>query len=182
MALGEGLQRCRAQGATTIHMVTHSLGGILVRAYLAGNQVPELGRVVMLGPPNQGSEVVDTFSLLPGFALWNGPAGEELGTSPGSVPNQLGPVTFPVGVIAGTRSLNPLLSTAFSEENDGKVAVSRTKVEGMTDFIALPISHPLMMREPAAIRQTLEFLRSGHFMADETASSGIQVPDPDGSQ
>jgi len=109
-AVERGLRECRKHDPLTIHFVTHSLGGILVRYYLASSAIAELGRVVMLGPPNQGSEVVDVFADVPGYAWLNGPAGFQLGTGPDSVPRMLGPVTYPVGVIAGTESVNPILS------------------------------------------------------------------------
>ena len=164
LAVERGLQQCRATPQETIHFVTHSLGGILVRYYLKQHGVAELGRVVMLGPPNQGSEVADKFSGLPGYAAVTGPAGKQLGTDPASIPNSLGAVTYPVGVIAGTKSLNPILSTSFPGPNDGKVSVVRAKVEGMADFIALPVSHPFLMRNTEAIKQTLEFLSNGAFV------------------
>jgi len=163
-AVGRGLDACRACQAKVIHFVTHSMGGILVRQYLARNTVLELGRVVMLAPPNQGSEVVDQFSGMPGYKTVNGPAGYQLGTGPDSVPNMLGPVTYPVGVIAGTESVNLLLSTAFDDANDGKVSVERARVEGMADFITVEASHPFIMRDEEAIQQVLSFLYYGHFV------------------
>lgn len=176
LAVGEGLSQCRAQSARAIHFVTHSLGGILVRAYLRDHVVPELGRVVMLGPPNRGSEVVDQFAGMPGFEALNGPAGAQLGTGPESVPLKLGRVDFTVGVIAGTESINPILSTAFDGPNDGKVAVSRAKVDGMSDFIALPVSHPFIMRDDTAIRQTLVFLQRGRFLSADAPSLDSTAP------
>jgi hypothetical protein len=167
LAMERGLEECRKSHPEKIHFVTHSLGGILVRYYLSKHSIPELGRVVMLGPPNQGSEVVDKFSGIPGYRILNGPAGYELGTDPGSIPNKLGPVTYPVGVIAGTKSINLILSLSFDEPNDGKVSLTRARVAGMTDFITVPASHPFLMRDSEAIRQTLEFLRNGHFIHEK---------------
>lgn len=182
LAVEEGLAQCRAQPVEVIHVVTHSLGGILLRAHLREHDIPELGRVVMLGPPNRGSEVVDQFAGVPGFDALNGPAGAQLGTGPDSVPLQLGRVDFVVGVIAGTASINPILSTAFEGPNDGKVSVSRAKVDGMSDFIALPVSHPFLMRDDTAIRQTLAFLREGRFLSEDpeqAAESTASRPRPD---
>jgi pimeloyl-ACP methyl ester carboxylesterase len=164
IALSEGLRVCQAATHGQIHFVTHSLGGIILRYYLAQHRIPNLGRVVMLAPPNRGSEVVDSFGQLPGFELLNGPAGAQLGTDADSIPLRLGPVDYPVGVIAGTRSINPLLSTALPDPDDGKVSVARAKVEGMTDFIELPISHPFIMQRAAAIAQAVAFIETGAFV------------------
>ncbi|MHB8789144.1 MAG: esterase/lipase family protein [Desulfobulbaceae bacterium] len=162
-AVKEGVDRCREQGARRIHFVTHSLGGILVRAYLAEEAISELGRVVMLAPPNQGSRVVDEFSGVPGFELLNGPAGYQLGKDKNSVPLQLGPANFEVGIIAGDESFNPILSTAFDEPNDGKVAVEDTRLEGMKDFLVVHHSHPFIMKSEEVIRQVVFFLDNGKF-------------------
>jgi oligosaccharide 4-alpha-D-glucosyltransferase len=152
------------QDAATIHFVTHSLGGILVRQYLAANTLARLGRVVMLGPPNQGSEVVDALGDLALFEAIHGPGGRQLGTAPDSVPNQLGPVHFEVGVIAGDRSINWINSLMMiAGADDGKVSVERTKVAGMADHLVIHATHPYLMRNKKAIRATIQFLRTGRF-------------------
>ncbi len=161
--VGHALAVARKAGAVRIHFVTHSLGGILVRSYLAKHRVPELGRVVMLGPPNQGSEVVDRIGSWWLFRKINGPAGGELGTGATAAPNQLGPVNFPVGVIAGSRSINGINSLMIPGSDDGKVSIEHTKVAGMADHIVVPANHPYLMKNPAAIRQVLQFLANGAF-------------------
>ena len=166
-AVQEGVDRCRETRPVHIHFVTHSLGGILVRVYLRDRKIEGLGRVVMLAPPNQGSRVVDEFSQVPGFDLLNGPAGSQLGTGEQSVPRRMGPADFEVGIIAGDRSVNPILSTAFSEPNDGKVAVADTRLEGMKDFLVVHHSHPFIMRSGEVIRQVLFFLQHGRFRRNE---------------
>ena len=151
--------------ASKIHFVTHSLGGILVRHYFRNpDQKPKnLGRVVMLGPPNKGSPVVDQMGEVPGFDLWNGEAGSQLGTDPDSVPNMLGPVDFDLGVIAGNRTVSPIMSSMIEGENDGKVSVESTKVEGMNDHITLKLTHTFMMNSPKALRQVAHYLAHGRF-------------------
>jgi len=160
MAIDEGLQECRYKNVKRINFVTHSLGGILVRQYLNNKNIPELRRVVMLGPPNQGSEVVDSLRDVPGFEALNGPAGMQLGTSSTDIPKQLGPVGFELGVIAGTQSINLILSTYLPGIDDGKVTFKSAQVEGMKDFIALPVTHPMMMKNANVIAQTLHFFTS----------------------
>jgi triacylglycerol lipase len=161
--IGNALRECEAAGVGRIHFLTHSLGGILVRYYLSVEPVANLGRVVMLAPPNRGSEIVDKLGGWRLFYLLNGPAGLQLGTNHDSLPNRLGRVEFEAGVIAGDKSVNPLLSLLFREENDGKVCVARTCVEGMRDFIVLPYSHTFIMRRDEVIRQALHFIQQGCF-------------------
>ena len=157
------IAKCRSNGATTIHFVTHSMGGILVRDYLARHNVQDLGRVVMIGPPNQGSEVVDRLGRLWLFEAINGPAGRELGTQPSSTPNRLGPVNFPLGVIAGDRSINLINSIFIRGRNDGKVSVTKTKVDGLADHVIIAATHPFIVRNRATLHQTVHFLRTGAF-------------------
>lgn len=146
-----------------IHFVTHSLGGILVRQYFSEHQDPKLGRVVMLGPPNQGSEVVDSLKHWKTFQKLNGPAGGELGTGKNSTPNKLGKVQFELGVIAGNKSINWINSSIIPGADDGKVSTERAKVEGMKDFIVLNTTHPFMMKNNQVIAQTTAFLKKGTF-------------------
>jgi len=164
LAVGEGLASCRAgENVEKIHFVTHSLGGILVRQYLSTETVDELGRVVMLGPPNQGSNAVDDLEGVPGFDWLNGPAGHQLGKGESSVPLALGPVDFELGVIAGNRTIDPVTSAVLDDPDDGKVSVEDTKIDGMDDFVIVEHSHAFMMRMQQPIELTKNFLRTGSF-------------------
>lgn len=167
-AITKALSDPALAGCTQIHFVTHSMGGILVRTYFSRHTDPRLGRVVMLGPPNQGSEIVDKLGGLHLFKWINGPAGPELGTSPNSTPNTLGPVNFPLGVIAGDRSINWINSLMISGKNDGKVSIERTKVAGMTAQAVVHATHPFLMRNTQAIRLTILFLETGSFVNEPT--------------
>ena len=163
IAVNQAISECIACNEGKIHFVTHSLGGILVRAYLKKHKLLNIGRVVMLGPPNQGSEVVDRLKNVPGFKFLNGPAGLQLGAHEMSVPKLLGDVDFDLGVIAGTSSINWILSMFLAVPNDGKVSVANTKVNGMKDHICVESSHPFLMNNEEVIRQVIFFLENGSF-------------------
>lgn len=169
MAVGKGLKACAAAQATPVNFVTHSLGGILVRQYYSNHSPDGVDRVVMLGPPNQGSRLVDNLRDMPGYDLLNGPAGRQLGTGEESLPRKLGPVNFELGVIAGTVSMNPVLSTFLEDPNDGKVSVETTKVEGMCAFVTLPAMHTFMMMNENVILEVRNFLRTGRFGSDSAS-------------
>jgi triacylglycerol lipase len=163
-AVGKAVADCRQNGATKIDFVTHSMGGILVRSYLARHAMPDLGRVVMLAPPNQGSEIVNKLGNLSLFKWITGPAGDELGTDKNSLPNELGPAHFPVGIIAGNRSVNWINSLfLIPGSDDGKVSVKRARLDGMSGFIVIHATHMFITYNDEAIRQTIQFLRTGKF-------------------
>lgn len=162
-AVGRGISECLQRSPTTIHFVTHSLGGILLRYYMEENELSLLGRVVMLGPPNQGSELVDGLGPVPGFGLL-GPTSRVLGTEEQSVLRELGPVDFHLGVIAGTTNVNPLGFLFMEGPNDSIVSVESTKVEGMNEHLILPVTHTFMMRNNIVIDHTLHFLKTGQFI------------------
>ncbi len=157
------IKACFGSLDSEIDFVTHSMGGILVRYLALHDQLPRIGRVVMLSPPNGGSEVVDKLGHWWLFKKMNGPAGGELGTSTSSLPLQLGAATFDVGIITGSRTVNPILSFLINGRDDGKVSVENAKLEGMTDFLVVPVSHPFIMENQKVISHALYFLQHGFF-------------------
>lgn len=152
-----------ACGDQPVHFVTHSMGGILLRQWLTSHRPRHMGRVVMLAPPNQGSELVDSWGGLAVFGWVNGPAGRQLGTGPGSLALGLPPVTVPTGIIAGTLTTNPVSAQILPGPDDGKVTVASTHVEGEADHITLPVTHTLIMNDPRVIAQVKSFLSNGRF-------------------
>jgi pimeloyl-ACP methyl ester carboxylesterase len=153
-----------AERSEKIHFVTHSMGGILVRYFLERSRPANLGRVVMLSPPNQGSEIVDLLRDNKLFREIMGPAALQLGIGFDSVPLRLGPVNFELGVIAGSYGYNPFITGLLEGDNDGLVSVRRMRVAGMTDFCVLPFSHTFIMNRRPVIDQVLAFLGEGRFI------------------
>lgn len=148
-----------------VHFVTHSMGGILVRCYLAKHKVHNLGRVVMLGPPNQGSPLVDILEKLDNKHHFSTQPIMQLGTHRNGFTQQIGNANFELGIIAGKRSVNPILSLFLAGRDDGKVSVENTKLAGMKAHLTLPVTHPFMMKNPKVIQHVLSFLANGHFVA-----------------
>ncbi len=173
LAIDESLSDCRELGKTRIGFVTHSMGGILLRQYLQEEFIAGLQRVVMLAPPNQGSvmaeQLLDNELLEP---LLPKPA-HQLGIGENSLPRQLGPVNFELGVIAGSDT-RALMSPGLENlANDGTVAVDETRVEGMQDFIVLSVDHSFLMWREVVLDQVVWFLREGRFN-QEPPNSGLQ--------
>lgn len=161
--LDRELRQAISDPAARIHFVTHSLGGIILRQYLSNHTLQNLGRVVMIAPPNHGSDLIDHLKTSTLARRLLGPGALELGTDTNAILNHLGPLDFQCGVIAGDRSLNPFFSRLLKGPNDGKVTVESARVEGMQDFLVLHSSHTWLIWRKRTLNQTLCFLESGHF-------------------
>jgi pimeloyl-ACP methyl ester carboxylesterase len=152
-----------------LHFVTHSMGGIVVRAWIAGGHAPaNLSRVVMFAPPHQGTPLVDRIGGWWLFRAATGVNGRRLGTqATDAFPAKLGPWTSSaqLGVIAGDHTLNPLFSAWIPGPDDGKVPVAATRLDGMTDHCVLPYSHTWLQYRREPIAQVRAFLRTGRFEA-----------------
>jgi len=147
-----------------IHFVAHSMGGLLTRVYVARHRPARLGRVVMLGTPNRGSEVADLLKSLGAYRAFFGPAGLQLSTQQDPMLLSLPPVDYDLGIVAGIRTIDPISSLfILPGPSDGKVSVRHTKLDGMTDHIIVKASHPGIIRHRAAIDQTIAFLIEGKF-------------------
>ena len=158
-----GLNYCKKQQAESIHIVTHSLGGILIRVYLQNNTIHNLGKIVMLSPPNKGSEVADLLKDWKLYQWMTGPAGQALGTTPNSTPNSLKPIKAPIGIITGKRSSDPWFSPFIPGDDDGKVSVESAKLKEMTGFLVVDAGHTFIMHNTIVIEQIKQFLAQGRF-------------------
>jgi pimeloyl-ACP methyl ester carboxylesterase len=149
-----------------IHFVGHSMGGLVARAVVWRLRPRHMGRMVMLGTPNNGSELADFADLYDIFRPILGQAGPALKTG-GLHPLlcDLPAPDYEVGVVAGNRPLFELLRI-LPRPHDGKVSVASTHLKGERDHIILPVTHALMPFDHKVQAQTARFLRSGTFSRD----------------
>jgi triacylglycerol lipase len=165
--VAKAVQTCRRKGYKRIHFVTHSMGAIVLRCYLQYSNLPEGSRIIMLAPPNGGSEIVDwAQARTQWFDRLCGPAAAELSTAADALPARLQPIRPAIGVLAGSKSWNPLLSAILPGEDDGKVTVRRTMLPEMQDFMVVGANHTTILLNAEVRRQVLYFLQTGRFFRD----------------
>ncbi|HEB89963.1 MAG TPA: alpha/beta hydrolase [Deltaproteobacteria bacterium] len=172
------LRACAGPEAT-IDFVTHSLGGLVLRALLERHEIPGAHRVVMLAPPNGGSEIVDRLRAFPLAASALGPLGSRLGTGEKDLPRTLSAPGIPFGVIAGSRWINPAGPLWLPGPHDGTVSVTSTRLEGMSDHLVLPHTHSFIMNAAEVADQIDAFLRRGRFLRRERGACSSWVRDQD---
>lgn len=165
-AIPRGLAACEEADTGALHFVAHSMGGLLVRYYYDRRDASDVTSVVMLGTPNQGSRLGNFLSCIPWIKDLNGPAGKQMGIDPRSIPNRMGPVRFPLGVIAGTRTFNPLFAAIISGNDDGRVGLPSTYVEGTCARVTYPLTHDNLTDDQRVIDQVVAFLNTGNFRGD----------------
>lgn len=146
-----------AAGDAPVHFVGYSMGGLVTRAYLMRYPLPQLGRVMLLATPNHGSEIADLLKPSRLYRRVYGPAGQQLGTDGNTA--LFGPVTYPLGILAGNRSIDPLCWLLLPKPNDGKVSVAATKLDEMAMHRVVPVGHTLFPSNRLVWRETLAFLK-----------------------
>jgi len=162
--INPALARLEIEEGAKVHFVTHSLGGIVFRAWAAQRDPAfPLGRAVLLAPPNQGSQIIDELRQW-GWVRWFlGPVSAELGTDANSTPNKLGPLPPETGVIMGNKDTLPIFRRLLGEESDGVVTIASSHGEGEADYVLLPTNHATIILQPAVFRAVNRFLKTGSF-------------------
>lgn len=150
-------------GKKKVHFITHSAGSIVVRYFLSKNTIPNPGRVVMLAPPNRGSEVADFLSQYSVLNFVFGPVLFQLRANKESFVNGLPPPDYEFGVIAGNSTNDPFSSRIIPGDDDGKVSIEKTKLKNMKDFLLVNRTHTFIMDAPEVRWAITHFIRKGSF-------------------
>jgi len=158
-----------ACGETRLHIVSHSMGGLVARALINLRRPARLGHVIMLGTPNNGSEIADALDRQALLRPILGKAGPALVTHrPAEIETLLGKVDYPVGIIAGSRPFLPFgASRLVPAPSDGKVSVASTRLAEAADHIVLPLPHMLLPYHASAHRQIRHFLEYRRFAHED---------------
>ena len=150
-----------------VHFVGYSMGGLMVRAIINEHRPQNLGRVVQLAPPNKGSEVADFLKNNWLYQAIYGPAGQQLTTDQEAIEDIFGEVDYELGIIAGNSTIDPISSAIIPGDDDGKVSVESTKLEGMKDHIVVSASHTFFPSNETVHQQTEHFIKHGYFDRQE---------------
>lgn len=146
-----------------VHFVGFSMGGLILRALLKDYRPSQMGRVVYIATPNQGSEIADLVEDCPVYKLLFGPAGQQLITDQAEFKSLFGEVNYELGIISGYNGFGFPFSGEFSGLNDGKVSVESTLIAEAKDHIKVEGTHSLLPFKEQVHAKTLEFLNTGKF-------------------
>jgi pimeloyl-ACP methyl ester carboxylesterase len=156
-------------GVDEINFVGYSLGNLIVRHYLAdqakpGRKLdPRFHRMVMIGPPNHGSQVATMFDQNKLVLAAAGAAVREMGHQWVWTETALATPSFPFGIIAGGRGDERGFNPRLPGDNDGVVTIANTRLDGQADFVRVPVIHTLLCNDAAVLQETLMFLQRGRF-------------------
>lgn len=154
------------KGIDEVNFVVHSMGGLLVRTYLAEHRDPRLGRMVMLGVPNLGAHMADRMKEVWLYQAVFGPAGQQLVRDPDGFIGSLPTPDFEFGIIAGSAGTGAGFNLLIPGEDDGTVALESTRLPGAADFVTVRGLHSFLMSQGSVIEYTIRFLNTGRFRED----------------
>lgn len=172
--IAEGLQQCEKSGARKYHIVTHSMGGILVRHYLQQHTLPAGSRIVMLSPPNQGAELSEKFGKEEWFEWIAGPAAISLTKQPDGIIRKLAPIQGEIGIIAAQRAWSLWPESWLPKPNDGTIGVENMRLDEMRDFVLIENGHAMMRFDDNVQAQIRHFLHQGRFHHEPSAPDVAQ--------
>lgn len=168
------LSRRLPADAARVHFVTHSMGGLVLRRYLELHPLPALGRVVMIAPPNRGSELADRWLKIPGILHVSGPNLAQLATGSPMASAADRPVAYELGVLAGT-SAPFTWASPLPEPHDGKVSVAGTRLAGMKAHQTVSCSHSFLPWHSRVLDEIEAFLGKGEFLARTLAETPAPI-------
>lgn len=171
------------EGIEQINLVGHSMGNIVIRRYLAGDDTPaqgwrpdpRIGRIVMIAPPNHGSSTATRLSDNWVFKKLLGESGRQLGVEWADLEKRLAIPSVEFGIIAGGFGNSLGLSLSVPGDDDGRISVETTRLAGATDFVVVPAVHEFIANDPRVFAMTHKFLASGYFVSPEKRQS---IPRP----
>jgi len=163
------------EGVTEINLVGHSLGNLVIRRYLAmqtdlrsGVKLDRrIGRIVMIGPPNNGAELAKRYGRNTVWEWITGESGRQLGSTWDDLEKKLATPKQPFGIIAGGGGKGSTRNPLISGDDDFVVTVEETKLKGAADFLVLPVIHARPMNDPRVKHCTLQFIKNGYFVSEE---------------
>ena len=147
----------------SISFLTHSMGGILLRHYLYKNKDIDIEKIIMLAPPNKGSDLVDIFGNNFIFKKRYGPAGQQIGTDLEQNLHLSNLEEYKVGIIAGDKTDHPYFSIFIPGKDDGKVALTNTFIDSDFDFLIVPCGHETILKSKIVLRAVDNYLKKGEF-------------------